>query len=325
MYPIKPSEKGGLAQSVPYCLNSKVMHKISDAVTFDKGQKLKETLAAIITLLLMIPAQSTAAVSSPFFGSAFWKNFDWNNVEQSALYVDPDFLIKNIESEQKKVVYEKFKDVKIGSREFVQSVLRHKNKADERTFNFSLKGSKESLCNVIKDDLEKGFGKKYIFVDNSFDGAIQMRSNSWQWKVGSTLVSLSCDSIGKDDKFASVDISFSPNNVGNEIQTPFSLSCSRNISYIVDGASKKLKAMQFIVLPEKRVWLTLDRMFMGKVTEVSSSEISFPLDADGLIVELTINRYNGNLTGSVESAASGNLIANIQGDCTKIEKETRAF
>lgn len=292
--------------------------------TFERESKLKKNALVFISLLL-ISTQLNAAANGPYFSNAFWKNFDWSKVEQSVLYTDPLFQPKNNGVEVDGKVYEKYRDIQINGRDFVQSVVKHEGGNNQRTFGISLKERKFAMCEVVRRDLDKAFGKKRIFIDSSYGGVMPMRKHSWEWSVGSSLVQLECVSMGGGDKFSNVSVTFAPNDDYFKTQVSIALDCSRNISYVGDGSSEQLSPMQFIVLPEEKLLLNLDRMIIGEVSEITSSHIQFVMARDNVTMDFRVSRYDRRLTGTAKSNPGDALIGNFHGECKKIENESRAF
>jgi hypothetical protein len=289
---------------------------------------------AVGLLLLAASVDSHAQAERLFLDKKHWMNFDWEKVEQSAIFQDEGFQppTPGVTNDDPKHVFEKYKKVDLWGHGFMASVAKHPLRLkNDREFNLSLLGmldenkNIDDPCTYTRLKLEQIFGKPVGPYDYSIElvpGA-GMREINWEWSLGKSLLRLQCGHLGDlDDVF----LRFTANDDDFKTFEPLYLSCERNIKYAESaGPSEKLSSMQLIILLSSQRVLNTDRYVIGGVTDHSESFIKIKMDRKDIVMEYTLNRIDGSLIGAATKPDNQKLYGNFSGSCVKSDPNARKF
>ncbi len=296
--------------------------------------KLHRTAVGLLLLAASVDAHAQA--EKLFLDKKHWMNFDWVKVEESAIFQDKGFEPPATRGagDDPKHVFEKYKKVDLWGHSFMASVAKHPLRFEnDREFNLSLLGVLDDHkkvgdpCTDTRLKLEQIFGKPVGPYDYSVElvpGA-GIGEINWEWGLGKSLLRLQCGQL-PDGSLSEVFLRFTANDDYFKTSEPLYLSCERNIKYAESAQpSKRLSSIQLIVLLSSQRVLNTDRYVIGSVTEHSKSFIKIKMDRENIVMEYTLNRIDGSLTGTATKPANREIYGNFSGSCVKFDPSARKF
>jgi hypothetical protein len=286
----------------------------------------KKTL--IIICLLPFPAISYSyELSSVYFDPNYWKNFDWVNAEQSALWKLPDFKAESTSEISNVILYRKSQSFSFDSQGF-KADINKLNKADYPfTTIISPQQVNNSSCELLYSKLVKVFGSSSEMMDNTFNFFGSHVEKNWQWDIGTTRVTISCGDNGENSsKFAS--IRYEHLDSMSKIEKPIHLNCSRRHRIFLDGHQSdwtNLKPLTISVFPYYKVITNADKYVITTINKFSDSLINFTLKNDSIESEYSISRIDGSLSGLGKSLKNSAMQSILEGSCEVRDPSARKF